>query len=129
VTLPFIASIQVAGSTTPIFYNANVANYGDVNSSQVQTALNCKVNTDGSQSCTPVTPNANILSIAGVFGDFIDGLHTLEAMAIGIFLPYFLLTSFGVSVLLAGIYNFAMMLTWGALLIYVVSARDIVGFD
>lgn len=125
-------SITVAGSTTPAFYSANVVTYPGINASAIQNDLGCTSYQNGSMICTPSTPNANILSIAGVFGDFIDGLHILITMATGIILPYFFVSHFlsliGVSgtlnIAIAGIFNLVMMVTYGALLIYVISARD-----
>lgn len=108
-----------------MFYSMNVVSYAGTNASNVGTAIGCTVSSDGSQMCTPTTPNANILPTAGVFGDFLDALNMIITIGKGVFLPYFLLLQFGVNATIAGIYNFAMMMCWAALIIYVVGNRDV----
>ena len=131
VTLSAVNAVPLSTGSGNLFYSANVAPYGN-NASNIQSSLGCTTYSNGSMDCTPVTPNANILSIAGVFGDFIDALHMLIQIAAGVILPYYFVQHYlgliGVGgtfvVSLAAIFNMGMWVDYGALYMYFVSARD-----
>lgn len=100
--------------------------YSDVNETGLAQSIGCTQMLSGQTSCTPTTPNINILPTAGVFGDFLDALHTLYQMAAGAFLPYYLVIAYlgQGAVGIATIIQTAFLFMYGGLIIYVVGNRD-----
>jgi hypothetical protein len=106
------------------FYAANVVPDSNVNASTIASAIHCTQYANGTQSCTPFSPNPNTYSFFAPFGDWIDGMTMLISVAKGLFLPYYFIVAFGFPPLAATIYNLGMMFVWAGLVIYIITLRD-----